>query len=97
MNKVHMHAGAIGTTKYDHANVREIIHSLKLVDDLSIHTHNLYNNLHLCESFNGHATCTCILIFFSNASSELLDEPVHRLYYSYTHGSCQSLGLWSHL
>ena len=42
MHKVHMHAGANGC-----AYVREIIHSIKLVDYLPVHTHKPYNNLHL--------------------------------------------------
>ena len=47
MHKVHMHAGAIRQLLYGCAYVREIIHSLKLVDYLPIHTHKPYNNLHV--------------------------------------------------
>ena len=47
MHKVHMHAGAIRQLVYGCAYVREIIHSLKLVDYLPVHTHKSYNNLHL--------------------------------------------------
>ena len=42
MYKVHMHYGTYGC-----AYVWEIIHSLKLMDYLPIHTHKPYNNLHL--------------------------------------------------
>ena len=45
MQKVHMHAGAKRQLLYGCAYVREIIHSLKLVDYLPIHTHKPYNNL----------------------------------------------------
>ena len=47
MHKVHMHAGAI--RQYGCVFVREIIHSLKLVDYLPyiIHTHKPYNNIHI--------------------------------------------------
>ena len=44
MNKVHMHAGAIRQLLYGSAYLREIIHSLKLVDYLPVHTHKPYNN-----------------------------------------------------
>ena len=47
MHKVHMHAGTIMQLLYGCAYVREIIHSLKLVDYLSVHTHKPYNNLHV--------------------------------------------------
>ena len=49
MQKVHnvMHAGAIRQLLYGCADVREIIHSLKLADYLPVHTHKPYNNLHL--------------------------------------------------
>ena len=49
MYKVHnaMHAGAIRKLLYGFAHVRGIIHSLKLVDYLPVHTHKPYNNLHL--------------------------------------------------
>ena len=39
MHKVYMHAGAIRPLLYGCASVREIIHSLKLVDYLPVHTH----------------------------------------------------------
>ena len=45
MYKVHMHVGAI--ILYVCAYLLEIIHSLKLVDYLSVHTHKPYNCLHL--------------------------------------------------
>ena len=44
MHKVHMHAGAISQLLYGCVYVREIIHSLKLVDYLSVHTHKPYYN-----------------------------------------------------
>ena len=47
MHKVHMHAGAIRQLLYGCAYEREIIHSLKLVDYLPIHTHKPENKLHL--------------------------------------------------
>ena len=47
MHKVHMHAGAIRQLLYGCAYVREIIHLLKLVDYLPVHTHKPYNNLHI--------------------------------------------------
>ena len=47
MYKVHMHAGAIKQLLYGCAYAREIIHSLKLVDYLPVHTHKPYNNLHM--------------------------------------------------
>ena len=50
MHKVHMHACAIRKLLYGCAHVREILHSLKLVDSLSAHTHKPYNNLHLLNS-----------------------------------------------
>ena len=46
MYKLHMHAGAIRKLLYGCAYEREIIHSLKLVDYLPVHTHKPYNNLH---------------------------------------------------
>ena len=45
MYTVHMHAGAIRKLLYGFAYAQEIIHSLKLVDYLPIHTHKPYNNL----------------------------------------------------
>ena len=46
MHKEHMHhACAIRQLLYDCAYVREIIHSLKLVDYPPVHTHKPYNNL----------------------------------------------------
>ena len=50
MHKVHMHAGALRQLLYGRAYVREIIHSLKLVDYPPVHTHKPYNNLHLLLS-----------------------------------------------
>ena len=51
MHKVHLHAGAIRQLLYGCAYVREIIHSIKLVDYLPIHTHKLYNSLHVLNTF----------------------------------------------
>ena len=42
MHKVHMHAGAIRQILYGCVYVREIIHLLKLVDYLLVHTHKPY-------------------------------------------------------
>ena len=50
MHKVHMHAGAIKQLLYGCAHVQEVIHSLKLVDYLPLHTHTPYNNLHILTS-----------------------------------------------
>ena len=47
MHKVHMYASAMRQLLYGCAYVREIIHSLKLVDYHPVHTHKPYNNLHL--------------------------------------------------
>ena len=44
MHKVHMHAGVIWQLLYGCAYVREIIHSLRVVDYLPVHTHIPYNN-----------------------------------------------------
>ena len=44
MQKVHMHVGAIRQFLYGCAYVREIVHSLKLVDYLPVRTHKPYNN-----------------------------------------------------
>ena len=41
-HKVHMHAGAIRQLLYGCVYVREIIHSLKLMDYLPVHTHKPY-------------------------------------------------------
>ena len=46
MHKVHMHAGAMRQLLYGCAHVREIIHSLRLVDNPPVHAHKPYNNLH---------------------------------------------------
>ena len=46
MQKVHTHAGAIRQLLYVCAYVREIIHSLKLVDYFPVHTHKPYNNMY---------------------------------------------------
>ena len=43
MHKVHMHAGAIRQLLYGCAYIREIIHSLKLVDYPPVHAHKPYN------------------------------------------------------
>ena len=45
--KVHVHTGAIRKLLYSCTYIREIIHSLKLVGYLSVHTQTPYNNLHL--------------------------------------------------
>ena len=47
MCKVHMHAGAIRKLLYGCGYVQEIIHLLKLVDYLPLHTHKPYNRLTL--------------------------------------------------
>ena len=47
MHKVQMHTEAISKLLYGVASVQAIIHSLKLVDYLPVHTHKPYNNLHL--------------------------------------------------
>ena len=47
MHKVYMHVGAIRQLLYGCVYVREIIHSLKLVNYLPGHTYKPYNNLHL--------------------------------------------------
>ena len=43
MHKLHKHAGAIRQLLYGCAYVREIIHSLKLVDYPPAHTHKPYS------------------------------------------------------
>ena len=45
--QVYMHAGAIRQLLYGCAHVREIIHSLKFMYYLPVHTHKPYNNLHI--------------------------------------------------
>ena len=45
-----MHAGAISKLLYGFASVRAIIHSLKLLDYLPVHTHTPYKNLHLSNT-----------------------------------------------
>ena len=47
MYSVHTHTSAIRTLLYGCAYVREIIHSLVLVDYLPVLTYKPYNNLHL--------------------------------------------------
>ena len=47
VQKLYMYAGAIRQLLYGWAHVREIIHSLKLVDNLPLHTLKSYNNLHI--------------------------------------------------
>ena len=47
-----MHAGAIRQLLYGCAHVREVIHSLKLVDYPPVHTQRLYNNLDLVCLYN---------------------------------------------
>ena len=53
MHSVHMRAGAIRQLLYGCAYVREIIHSLKLVDYLPVHTNKPYNNLYLVHKGDG--------------------------------------------
>ena len=50
MHKVHVHASAIRQLLYGCAYVRKIIHSLKLVDYLPVHTHKPYSNLQIYNS-----------------------------------------------
>ena len=51
IHKAHMHAGAIWQfILYGRAYVREIIHELKLVVYLPVHTHKPYNNLQILHS-----------------------------------------------
>ena len=45
--KLHMHDVAIRKLLYGCAYLQEIIHSLKLMDYLPVHTHSPYNSLHL--------------------------------------------------
>ena len=52
MHKVRKHAGAIRQLVYGCVYAREIIHSLKLVDYLPVHTHKPYNNSHLYHQFH---------------------------------------------
>ena len=56
MFRVHMHAGALRMLLNGCVYVWDIIHSLKLVDYLPLHTHRPYNNLnlnHTCNKING--------------------------------------------
>ena len=46
MHKVHMRPGAIRQLLHGCAHVREIIHSLTLMDYPPVYTHKPYNNLH---------------------------------------------------
>ena len=50
LHKVHMHAGAIRQFLYGRAYVREIIHSLKLVDYHPVHTHKPYNKVNVAQN-----------------------------------------------
>ena len=62
--KLHMH-DACWCNKaflYGCAYVREIIHSLKLVDYLPVHTHKPYNNLHISIGFHSSHTQSSDLI-----------------------------------
>ena len=52
MHKEHMHPGAIRQLLYGHVHVREIFHTLKLVDYLPVHTHKPCNNVHLEQKKN---------------------------------------------
>ena len=63
MHKVHMHAGAIRQLLFGCAYVREIIHSLKLVDYPPVHTHRPYNNLHLMFLLQLFSSDTCLKAF----------------------------------
>ena len=49
-HNLRMHAGAIQKLLYGCAYLREIIHSLKLVDYLPVHTHKPFINLQLWYS-----------------------------------------------
>ena len=53
MYKLHMHADAIRKLLHGCAYVREIIHSLKLVDYLPIQTHKPYTSLHFFFTLAG--------------------------------------------
>ena len=53
MYKLRMHAGVMRKLLHGCAYVREIIHSLKLVDYLPVHTHKPYNSLHLFFTLAG--------------------------------------------
>ena len=63
MYKVHMHAGAIIKLLYGCAYVREINHSLKLVDYLPVHTHEPYNNLNLPDYLKTRDVCFTLSLF----------------------------------
>ena len=67
IHKVHVvHAGAIRQLLYGCTHVWEIIHSLKLVDYLPVHTHKPYNNLlFLNERYNFPKECFLIELFHS--------------------------------
>ena len=47
MYKVQMHVGTISMSLYGFASVRDLIHSLKLVDYLPLQTRKPFNNLQL--------------------------------------------------
>ena len=59
MHNVYMHAGAIRQLLYGCAFVREIIHSLKLVEYPPVHMHKPYNNLHLSNNFEDKVYIIC--------------------------------------
>ena len=65
MDKMHMHAGAIRELLYGYAYVREIIHSLKLVDYLPVHTHN-HTITYTCRSSGTADSCELLLPICAN-------------------------------
>ena len=65
MRKVQMHAGAISKLLYGLASVREIIHSLKLMDYLPAQTHKPYNYLDVASDV-GVNLCNVKSCFTSN-------------------------------
>ena len=90
MHKVHMHAGAIKQLLYGCVYIQEIIHSLKLVDYLPVHTHNPYNNLHIKKSSLKH-----LLLFYLQNQCLKLRCPLGKAPYK---GECKTFLLpTSHL
>ena len=75
MHKVHTHAGVIRQLLYGCAYEREIIHSLKLVDFLPVHTHKPYNNLHIYFIILDKLTC----VFNHLSSFDGLPQHLHLL------------------
>ena len=65
MHKVHIHAAAIMQLLYDCVYVLEIIHSLKLVDNLPVHKHKQTIQLLTYVTFGlgiieAIGTCVCL-------------------------------------